>query len=358
MKLKLKRKPKQHSMKRVVGVTVWLLAALSFSSVAVTYAAADGSCDASGSSSPTKLLNSAFVFVKPHANTPLTRKLVKEKLTEAGIDVLSESSIDGKEIDEKQLIDQHYYAIASKATILKAKDIPVPADKFQEAFGESWEQVLKEGRACNAMEACELFGCSASELNDAWQSNNVVKFGGGFYCAPVSLNGKPEMYVFNAFFMNMRSQFVGEGKAIYYYVVQWDPETLSWSDFRNQLLGPTNPTDAPIGSIRRTILDQYEKLGLSSQPNKGENGVHASASPFEGLAEKLNWLGISIDEDDFGQALLSSGMPRDRILNWSKDPQVLLNESGDRGSVFDALEDMDVFHCLDKLILLNDANSE
>ena len=30
----------------------------------------------------------------------------------------------------------------------------------------------------------------------------------------------------------------------------------------------------------------YKELGLTSVPNKGDNGVHASASPFEGLAEK------------------------------------------------------------------------
>jgi hypothetical protein len=44
-------------------------------------------------------------------------------LTEAGITILSEADIDGTVIDEKKLIDQHYFAIASKATILPAKDI-------------------------------------------------------------------------------------------------------------------------------------------------------------------------------------------------------------------------------------------
>lgn len=85
-----------------------------------------------------RLTNSAFVFVKPHANTQATRNLVAEKLTEAGVKILSESDIDGKEIDEKSLIDNHYYSIASKATILPAEEIPVPADRFEQAFGESW----------------------------------------------------------------------------------------------------------------------------------------------------------------------------------------------------------------------------
>jgi hypothetical protein len=136
------------------------------------------------------LKNSAFVFVKPQANTPATQALVKSKLTEAGITILSEADIDGTVIDEKKLIDQHYFAIASKATILPAKDIPVPTAKFQETFGESWQQVLDEDRACNAMDACKRFACSAVELNDAWQKAQVVKFGGGFYCGTTKMKTK------------------------------------------------------------------------------------------------------------------------------------------------------------------------
>ena len=184
------------------------------------------------------LLNSAFVFVKPHANTAATQDMVKSKLTEAGIEILSEQEISGKTIDEGKLIDQHYYAIASKATILSADKIPVPTDKFESEFGETWETVLAEGRAVNAMEACERFGCDADELDTAWgKAEKVVKFGGGFYCGIVSYADKPKLYVFNAFFMSMRSKFVGEGTSIHCYEVQWEPSKLSWEAFRNDLLG-------------------------------------------------------------------------------------------------------------------------
>jgi hypothetical protein len=69
-------------------------------------AASEKTCDAS-------LKNSAFVFVKPHANTPMVQKLVREKLVAAGCTILSEIDIDGKTIDEQKLIDQHYYAIGA-----------------------------------------------------------------------------------------------------------------------------------------------------------------------------------------------------------------------------------------------------
>jgi len=278
--------------------------------------------------------------------------MVREKLTGKGIEILSESDIDGNTIDEKKLIDQHYYAIASKATILSADEIPVPEVKFEETFSEKWCDVLKEGRAANAMQACEKFGCTAEELDAAWQGATLVKFGGGFYCGSVSVKDQAPLYVFNAFFMVMRSKFVGDGVSIHCYEVQWDPKELSWAAFRGELLGPTDPEECPEGSIRKAILDNYKELGLSSVPNKGDNGVHASASPFEGLAEKCNWLGASSETDAFGKALIAAGLSTETIADWSVDPRVSL-PGGGKGSVFDALEDMDVGDCLDKLVELN-----
>ena len=85
--------------------------------------------------------------------------------------ILSETVITGSEIDSKKLIDQHYYAIASKATILTPKDISpmVPKDKFEGFFDEVWDNVLADGRVANAIQACESFDCSADELSKIWR---------------------------------------------------------------------------------------------------------------------------------------------------------------------------------------------
>jgi nucleoside diphosphate kinase len=301
--------------------------------------------------------NSAFVFIKPHANTEATRSLVRSKLSAAGLSILSECEIDGPTIDREKLIDQHYYAIASKATILSSKDIPVPTDKFEQEFGDKWETVLKEGRAYNAMDACKAFGCNPTELESAWQkAKKIVKFGGGFYCGLMSVkDNQPELYVFNAFFMSMRSKFCGEGTSIYCFEVKWDPRNLTWSAFRNNLLGPTDPEKAPKDSIRGSILSNYKELGLSTRPNTGDNGVHASASPFEGLAEKSNWLKHPIESDAFGKAILAKGIPLATIKAWSVDPRVEL-PGGGKGSVFDALEDMDSNECLEMLEKIHKVN--
>ena len=199
-------------------------------------------------------------------------------------------------------------AIASKATILKPAELNVPVDKFEAQFGLSWNEALAAGNVYNAMDGCEVLGITADEMDAEWakckKAKKLVKFGGGFYCGLIEMEGKPAIYVFNGFFMSMRAKFTVPGESIYYYTVEWEPDTLSWADFRGKVLGPTDPAEAPAGSLRGMIAAQWESLGLKSEPNVGDNGVHASASPFESLAERTNWLGAGLDELPFGVALL------------------------------------------------------
>jgi hypothetical protein len=51
---------------------------------------------------------------------------------------------------------------------------------------------------------------------------------------------------------------------------------------------------ADPGSLRGQILAKWKELGLAAAPNGGENGVHGSASPLEGLAERMNWVGAKV----------------------------------------------------------------
>jgi len=305
--------------------------------------------------SPAKLKNSAFVFVKPHAVNDKANALVRDRLLAKGMKITSEGSLSSEVIDEKKLIDQHYYAIASKATILKPSELNIPKDKFKAQFGMEWDDALNKGLCVNAMDACKEFGCNADELNKAWgaakKNGNLVKFGGGFYCGLVNMKGK-QLYVFNGFFMTMRSAFTAPGKSIHYYTVEWEPEKLSWEDFRGKVLGPTDPKEAPKDSLRGEILAKWQELGLASEPNVGDNGVHASASPFEGMSERMNWLGAQCKQDSFCKALVRAGIKEAKIEHWNRDPQVKIEASGKKGSLFDQLEDMDAQACLDKAKIL------
>lgn len=58
----------------------------------------------------------AFVFVKPHAVTDATLKVVRQKFDEVGITVKAEADLGAEQIEKDKLIDNHYYAIANKAS--------------------------------------------------------------------------------------------------------------------------------------------------------------------------------------------------------------------------------------------------
>merc|ERR1711934_741244 len=306
------------------------------------------------------LKNKAFLFIKPHAVTDAVKALAKEALTNMGFGVLSEGEIKAEDIDSKKLIDNHYYAIASKATILKPNELNIPEDKFEEKFGLSWADALAGGRVFNALDACADLGIDAVEMDRQWgihkKADKLIKFGGGFYCAHITIEGKEPCYVFNGFFMQMRNKYVAPGLSVYYFVVEWDAATMSWEDFRCKALGPTDPTEAPVDSVRGMIYAKWEELGLKAQPDVGDNGMHGSASPFEAFAELVNWTGEDPAAEPFGAAMLAAGISADTVKAWSVDPQVFV-AAEKKGSLFDAVEDQDAADCLATLVKLNDHNN-
>lgn len=307
--------------------------------------------------------NCAFLFIKPHALTEPVKELVSSTLTEGGFTIVEEGRIDGSVIEERKLIDQHYYAIASKATILKSAALNVPAAKFKEKFGLEWSAALTQGLVFNAMDACKKLDLDSAQISTLWNKakddDNLIKFGVGFYCGKLDTS-QGDLYVLNAFFMfmkahlhllTMRSKFVEPGAAIYYYVVSWDASKTSWEDFRGKVIGPTDPANAPKGSLRKAIYERWKKLGLPKEPNVSDNGVHVSASPFEALAERMNWLGKDVAQDPYGSYLLQKGLSKSVITEWSVDPAIPMPD-GSKASIFDTLEDMDAEPLAEKALTL------
>jgi hypothetical protein len=302
--------------------------------------------------------NSAFVFVKPHAaHSDAVKSLVEETLKNNGIRITNSGEMHAGEIDRNMHIDTHYGAIASKAVKLKPYELNVP-DKgqaeFQKLFGESWQQSLNNGKVYNAKDGATQLGLDAEGLNAKWSKltpgKDLIKFGGGFYCGKID-----NLYIMNGFYMSMRSAYTNPGEKICWYTVQWPSDALTWQDFRSVVLGATDPSKAPKFSVRREIYDNYKTLGLKTKPNTGDNGVHASASPFEALVERANWLKVDISQDEFGKALLKK-VNMDTIVAWGQDCQVTVageTASGKTVSVFDTMEDLDADAVLKKVDQIN-----
>lgn len=214
-----------------------------------------------------------------------------------------------------------------------------------------WAAALESGNVYNALDACAYLGIDADALDSLWRicmkDDKMIKFGGGFYCGLITAEGKSPIYVFNPFFMSMRKKYVSPGSSIHYYTVSFNSSVLSWRDFRGKVCGPTDPSTAPADSVRGKIMADWEALGLLTKPHTGDNGVHASASPFEGLAERMNWLKVNVSEDPFGAKLLTRGVSEETLKAWTLDPQV-------KGkSLFDSFEDIDCDQVIEKAVELN-----
>jgi len=63
-----------------------------------------------------------------------------------------------------------------------------------------------------------------------------------------------------------------------------------------------------------------------------------------------------MEADEFGKQLKKAGLERNLVSEWSVDPQVAI-EPGTKGSIFDALEDLDSKECLEKLVKLSMLNA-
>ena len=313
--------------------------------------------------------NQALVFVKPHAHNAAVCDLVESSLREhiaGGCRIVLSCTVSGTRIGRKRLIDRHYQSIARYATELDVDKLTFDESKFEGAFqGETWSKVLADGRACNAVQALSKLGCGPDELEKAWRraeaDSRTTKLGPGLYIGLVEspTNDQTSLYVVNGFYMAMRGKYIGDDKSIRCYVVEFDERMCPWKDFRSKVIGATDPTKAAEGSLRHTIMKRYKELGLDIEPSTGNNAVHASASPLEGLAERCNWLSTTPSEDSFGRALLARGIPESLLLKWMDDPTITFPPStvdGSRktGSLFDDVEDMDSSSCMQRLVQIYD----
>jgi hypothetical protein len=161
------------------------------------------------------------------------------------------------------------------------------------------------------------------------------------------MKGKPDLYVFNAFFMTMRSKFVEPGTSIHCYEVQWSPSKLSWDAFRNQVLGPTDPADGPVGSLRKTILEQWKELGLTSPTRETMAFMLGAVSPFEDWLKRSTGWKRKRGRSVWCRILLKAGLSATTIK--SGRTRVTMSD-GSKGSIFDALEDMNAGDCLAKMV--------
>ena len=281
-----------------------------------------------------------MVFIKPHAVNDKVKALVAQHLSEHKVRILSEGTISSTKIKEEGIIDNHYAALAMNAVKVRPAELAVGVDKrgeFEKMFGISWESAMEQGKLLNLAEFQERFPTlDADTIETKWRAKAPLKLGPGNYVGHFEAE---EVYVVNAFYGQMREKYIKPGASVIWMTVEFSEAGLGWKRFRANVIGATDPTKAEAGSLRRKILEGWQALGLAVEPNTGDNGVHASAGPIEGLRERMTWLGVRREDDPLGRSMQSAGVKAEVLDAWCGNK--VCDIQGKRGPAFDLLEDID-----------------
>lgn len=299
-------------------------------------------------SSPATVDNQALIFIKPHGQVGGMASFVEKELAAAGLKILKSGTLPGAYIDEKGSIDAHYSAIGTYAMKMQPKDLPVSAEKkaeFEAKHGIAFDVAATSGKMINTAQAMSTFGWDNAQMGAAFQKAKDAS--GSFKLAPgcyVAFLEQQNVFVVNGFYATMREEYVAKTAVVSWYVVSWPESALSWGDFRANVLGATDPTQAAASSLRAKILANHAAMQLPFVPNTGKNCLHGSASPLEALNERRIWIGVTIAADSFGAQLLAAGVTAQQI-DW-----MCSNPSVDGKPLFDIVEDTNSSDCLAKLV--------
>ena len=131
---------------------------------------------------------------------------------------------------------------------------------------------------------------------------------------------------------------------------QYQSKDLSWKDFREKVVGATDPSKALPSSLRARLYREWKELGMREQPTLQNNCVHASAGPFEAIQERITWIDMELSKDPFARVLTGAGVPVDWISRCCANEVITVN--GKTGPAFDLFEDADSSTVVDLAIEL------
>ena len=116
-------------------------------------------------------------------------------------------------------------------------------------------------------------------------------------------------FVIKGFHTCIREQFTEPGTAIYYQQFEWNAGSAQLGGLPRKGLRRHQLEDhlSHVPSLRRV-----QGLSLDAELNIGNNEVQAFAGSFEALANRANWLGMLLETNSFGRAMLAAGCDHDQ----------------------------------------------
>jgi len=178
---------------------------------------------------------------------------------------------------------------------------------------------------------------TARSLSVMGDSVGTVKIGSGVYAVALPIKGH-SMVVLNPFHPHQASWLSMPGSCLVAFECFTNHE---WRVLRSQVAGGIEPCIAAIGSLRRTLYDQQEKLGLLRSLCIAYNGIHVSPGPVEALFQLTDLFAPQACDHlpitSLGRLLTRQQLAR--LLSLGRDAARLSAISGE--TIFDVTEDVD-----------------
>ncbi len=230
--------------------------------------------------------NQALLMFKPEcflAGTAAAEgvlEVVLAGLEAFGAEVAGAYAVEGPVLERLGTIDRHYRQASElsrgASRLVSAED----AARLGAFCGVEGKFPILGGHEWLAANS----GWTPEALDAAWFAKGPKKVRSGFYGVPFESQGAPCLLV-NGFYPGQARHFTASGRRVVLALLHSD---LPWRVLRREMLGDTYPEKAHPGSIRRTLLERRDALGLE-RVDITCNFVHLSAGPFEGAGELANF---------------------------------------------------------------------
>jgi hypothetical protein len=294
------------------------------------------------------------LFLKPEitalhlgVDLPAVIRMVLERLTSFEVSVHAMRALPAAYLASHSIMDQHYGVINSISKQGASALTEAARENLHTTFAEELQAGANVLGGHQFLDVHPEFSPLAlSTLND---NIGTTKLGGGSYCMKLDVLGQLYLLL-NPFHAYQLVPYTSPGRAI---IVLECRASRDWADLRGKLTGTTNPATAAAGSIRGELLARQQEFRIPAV-NQGNNGVHLSAGPLEGMVELQRFFtdhesGKTLDWSDtvFGNQLKQAGLSDEQLCGLAQNPEVTYH--GETASAFDLTEEVNAVDALGRL---------
>lgn len=294
--------------------------------------------------------NHFVLFMKPEllavdddVNVEAALELVLSALKKHAVEIGAIRVLNGRYLARHRIMEEHY-GVINRVSRLGDGALSQPTRKKLLAECPGADSIL------GGHEFLQKFpDVSAFALNLIADTLGTKRIASGKYYSVIEAGGE-RIIVLNSFHPQQLLHYTRRGRTVVVFECATDTH---WRVLRHEMTGTTDPKRAAEGSIRRTLLEKKDKLGLADV-RTATNGVHCSAGPLEAMVEYSRFFSkhagknpIKLVDTPFGQLLKSRGLTSKDIASLAKNP--MLDSAAGETYAFNATEDKDADESADLL---------